>query len=161
RCPNLEVLYTGDVCRDKGLQVIGMHLKNLRKFCMLLDKIGGTTDLHRENGIRAMLMGCNKLKSLYINIWLGRLADVGLKYIAKYGANLLSLSLTGTGESNAGLVKLSEGCPRLRKLKLWGFPFSKQVVASSMFNIQSLRYVWLYGAGGNILLGPTRPEFQL
>ncbi|GKC83507.1 leucine-rich repeat, cysteine-containing subtype protein, partial [Tanacetum coccineum] len=69
----------------------------------------------------------------------GGLTDVGLGYIGKYGANLRSLSLTSTGKSNAGLVKLSEGCPRLRKLILWGCPFSKQVVASSVFNIQSLR----------------------
>ncbi|GJU02301.1 leucine-rich repeat, cysteine-containing subtype protein [Tanacetum coccineum] len=45
------------------------------------------------------------------------------------------------GKSNAGLVKLSEGCPRLRKLKLWGYPLSKQAVASSVFNLPSLRYV--------------------
>ncbi|GJT96917.1 leucine-rich repeat, cysteine-containing subtype protein [Tanacetum coccineum] len=69
----------------------------------------------------------------------GELTDVGLEYIGKYGANWWSLSLTHTGKSNARLVKLSEGCPRLRKLKLWNCPFSKQVVATSVFNIPTLR----------------------
>ena len=67
---------------------------------------------------------------------------MGLDYIGKYGANLNSLSLTCIGNSNAGLVKLSEGCPKLRKLKLIDCPFSEQVVTSSVFNIPSLRYVW-------------------
>ncbi|GJV28791.1 leucine-rich repeat, cysteine-containing subtype protein [Tanacetum coccineum] len=111
----------------EALECLGTHLKNLRKYCMNLDKIDGTTDLPLDIGIRALLMGYNKLKSLYISLRKGGLTDVGLGYIRKYGTNLLSLSLTSTGKSNAGLVKLSEGCPRLRKL--------------SVFNIQSLRYV--------------------
>ncbi|GJS13792.1 leucine-rich repeat, cysteine-containing subtype protein [Tanacetum coccineum] len=67
------------------------------------------------------------------------LMDVGLEYIGKYGADLRSLSLTLVGNSNAGLVKLSEGFSKLRKLKLKRCPFSKQVVTSSVFNIPSLR----------------------
>ncbi|GKF35957.1 leucine-rich repeat, cysteine-containing subtype protein, partial [Tanacetum coccineum] len=66
------------------------------------------------------------------------LTDMGLEYIGKYGANLRSLSLQLLGNSDAGLVKLSEGCPRLRKLNLNGCPFSKQAVASFVFNIPSL-----------------------
>ncbi|GJY13631.1 alpha/beta hydrolase fold protein [Tanacetum coccineum] len=92
RCPNLEVLYIEDECGDKRLQVIGTHLKNLRKYCMNLEKIDGTTDLPLDIGIRALLMGCNKLESLYISLRKGGFTDVGLGYIGKYGANLRSLS---------------------------------------------------------------------
>ncbi|GKC48850.1 leucine-rich repeat, cysteine-containing subtype protein, partial [Tanacetum coccineum] len=189
RCPNLEVLYTEDVCEDGGLQVIGKfckklrklthngivtqvglialakgctkleclkvrlgdisnealecvgtHLKNLRKLCMTLVNKDGTIDLPLDNGIQAMLMGCSKLERLDIShLWHGGLTDVGFEYIGKYGANLRSLSLTRIGNSNAGLVKLSEGCPKLRKLELTGCPFSEQVVISCVFNISSLR----------------------
>ncbi|GJZ76214.1 leucine-rich repeat, cysteine-containing subtype protein [Tanacetum coccineum] len=86
-----------------------------------------------------MPMSCNKLERQDISLRHGELTDVGLEYIEKYGVNLISLSLTLIGNSNAGLVKLSEGCPRLRKLKLRDCPFSKQAVASCVFNIPSLR----------------------
>nr|GEX60854.1 hypothetical protein [Tanacetum cinerariifolium] len=52
RCPNLEVLYTEDVCGDKGVQVID-----------------GTMDLPLDNRILAMLMGCNKLERLDIRLF--------------------------------------------------------------------------------------------
>ncbi|GKE13998.1 single Myb histone 3, partial [Tanacetum coccineum] len=69
------------------------------------------------------------------------------EYIGKYGSNLRSLALecvenSNTGLvklSNAGLGKLSEGCPKLRKLELTNCGFSKHVATSFLFNIPSLR----------------------
>ncbi|GJX41226.1 leucine-rich repeat, cysteine-containing subtype protein [Tanacetum coccineum] len=159
-CTNLESLKISmEDISNEALECLGTHLKNLRKFRMHLVQKDGTTDLLLDNGIRAMLMGCGKLERLDIRVWHGELTDVGLEYIGKYGANLRSLSLTRTGKSNAGLVKLSEGCPRLRKLKLWNCPFSKQI-ATSVFNIPTLRYVWFYSSDC-IGLALARPEFQL
>ncbi|GJT30347.1 leucine-rich repeat, cysteine-containing subtype protein [Tanacetum coccineum] len=167
RCPNLEVLSTSDVCGDGGLQVIGKFCKILRKLTHngvvthlgLIALAKGCTKLEC---LEAMLMGCNKIERLDISLWHCRrgLTDMGLEYIGKYGANLRSLSLQLLGDSDAGLVKLSEGCPRLRKLNLDGCPFSKQVVASFVFNIPSLRYVWGYRSGFTSLAF-TRPEYQL
>ncbi|GKE28681.1 leucine-rich repeat, cysteine-containing subtype protein [Tanacetum coccineum] len=160
-CTNLESLEVSlsDISNE-ALECVGTHLKNLCKFRMDLVKKVGTKDLLLDNGIRAMLMGCSKLERLDISLSDGGLTDVGFEYIGKYGANLRSLSLTHTGMSNAGLVKLSEGCPRLRKLKLCGCPFSKQAVASSVFNLPSLRYVWGYSSIFPSL-ALTRPESQL
>ncbi|GJV28790.1 leucine-rich repeat, cysteine-containing subtype protein [Tanacetum coccineum] len=159
-CTNLESLKISmEDISNEALECLGTHLKNLRKFRMHLVQKDGTTDLLLDNGIRAMLMGCGKLERLDIRVWHGELTDVGLEYIGKYGANLRSLSLTRTGKSNAGLAKLSEGCPRLRKLKLWNCPFSKQI-ATSVFNIPTLRYVWFYSSDC-IGLALARPEFQL
>ncbi|GJT24235.1 leucine-rich repeat, cysteine-containing subtype protein [Tanacetum coccineum] len=210
RCPNLEVLYTVDVCGDTGLQVIGKfckklrkfannslvthvgmialakgctnlecldvilkdisnealecvgtHLKNLRDFRIRLGKEDGITILPLDYGVRAMLMGCSKLERLDITLRRhGRLTDVGLEFIGKYGVNLRSLSLECVGNSNAGLVKLSRGCQNLRKLKLFGCPFSKLVVTSFVFNILSLRYVW-GKSSDRIALALTRPQFEL
>ncbi|GKF40289.1 leucine-rich repeat, cysteine-containing subtype protein, partial [Tanacetum coccineum] len=111
----------------------------------------------------AMLMGCSKLERLVILLRHGGLMDVGLEHIGKHVANLRSLFLPLLGNSNAGLVKLSEGCPRLRKLKLRGCPFcNKQVAASYVFNIPTLRYVWFYNSDcDRIGLTLTHPEFQL
>ncbi|GKG36802.1 probable ubiquitin-like-specific protease 2B isoform X3, partial [Tanacetum coccineum] len=99
-----------------------------------------------------------KLERLDITLLHGRLTDVGLEYIGKYGANLRYLSLTCIGESDAGLVKLSKGCPKLRKLKLRYYPFSKHAVTSFVFNMPSLRYVWL---DDDLVLALIRREFQL
>ncbi|GKA97767.1 leucine-rich repeat, cysteine-containing subtype protein [Tanacetum coccineum] len=52
----------------EALECLGTHLKNLCKYCINLDKIDGTTDLPLDIGIRALLMGCNKLESLYISL---------------------------------------------------------------------------------------------
>nr|GEZ19050.1 leucine-rich repeat, cysteine-containing subtype [Tanacetum cinerariifolium] len=132
----VKLQHFGGYIFDKESELVGFQFPpNTRSLSMkgvLVTK--HTTVLPFLNQIR-------KLKSLCISLWHGGFTDVGLEYIRKYGANLRSLTLAGTGKSNAGLVKLSEGCPRLRKLKLWGCPFSKQVVASSVFNIQSLRTI--------------------
>ncbi|GKB00414.1 leucine-rich repeat, cysteine-containing subtype protein [Tanacetum coccineum] len=107
-CTNLESLEVSlsDISNE-ALECVGTHLKNLCKFRMDLVKKVGTKDLLLDNGIRTMLMGCNKLQTLDISLLHGGLTDVGLDYIGKYGANLRSLSLTLIGNSNAGIVKLS------------------------------------------------------
>ncbi|GJS72840.1 retrovirus-related pol polyprotein from transposon TNT 1-94 [Tanacetum coccineum] len=72
----------------------------------------------------------------------GGLTYMGLGYIGKYGHNLRHLSLSYAGESDAGLLELSKGCPKLRKLKLKGCPFSDQAIVTFVFNINhSLRYI--------------------
>ncbi|GJT96920.1 leucine-rich repeat, cysteine-containing subtype protein [Tanacetum coccineum] len=149
RCPNLEVLYTEDGCGDTGLQVISKFCKKLRK----LTHKGGVTHV----GLISLAKGCTNLESLEvfitdissealdklerldIRLRHGELTDVGLEYIGKYGVNLRSLSVTRIGNFNVGLVKLSQGCQNLRKLKLFGCPFSEQDVTSYVFNIRSLR----------------------
>nr|GEV23162.1 hypothetical protein [Tanacetum cinerariifolium] len=159
-CTNLESLDVklGNIS-NKALECVGTHLKNLGDFCMHLVKDDGTTGL-LENGIQAMLMGCRKLERLDFSLRRGRLTDVGLEYIGKYGVNLRSLHLERVGNSNAGLVKLSQGCQKLRKLKLFGCPFSEQVVASYVFNIPSLRYV-LFDRSDRDGMCLTRPDFQV
>ncbi|PWA85626.1 hypothetical protein CTI12_AA146810 [Artemisia annua] len=161
-CANLESL-TGflRVNSNEALKCVGTHLKNLRHFHILLENEDCTRNLRLDNGVRAMLKGCSKLERLYIFFLNVELTDVGLEYVGKYGANLRFLSLICAGKSDAGLVKLSEGCPRLRKLKLTGCPFSKQAVVSSVFNIPSLRYVWFesWDHGDDIRLALTRPKF--
>ncbi|PWA72205.1 hypothetical protein CTI12_AA273070 [Artemisia annua] len=162
-CTNLERLRVNlHVISNEAIKFVGTHLNNLRKFRLTAVSQKGITDIPLDDAIRAILMGCRKLERLDITLWHGRLTDVGFEYIGKYGANLRFLSLTSIGISNAGLMKLSEGCPRLRKLILKDCPFGKQAVASIVFNIPSLRYVWVkdgdrYSTG----LVLIRQEFQL
>ncbi|PWA35789.1 hypothetical protein CTI12_AA606180 [Artemisia annua] len=207
RCPNLEVLYTEDVCEDRGLQVVGQfckklrkltyggrathmglialaegcrnlenldvtlldisnealdfigtHLKNLGDFRMNLCKEDCITDLPLDSGIRALLNGCSKLESLNINLCPGGLTDIGLGYIGKYGHNLKFLSLTYVGESDAGLVGLSKGCPKLRELVMMSCPFNKPSVTAIVFNIRSLRYLWFCNQYGDFVA--TRQDFE-
>ncbi|GKC64164.1 leucine-rich repeat, cysteine-containing subtype protein [Tanacetum coccineum] len=207
KCPNLEVLYTGDRCGDTGLQVIGMFCKKLRELtydgrvtsmglialaqgCNNLEYIKvrrvkdisneameclGThlknlrnfsvykfweTDIPLDNGIRALLTGCNKLERLDIILHRGGLTDMGLGYIGKYGHNLKRLYLKCIGESDAGLVELSKGCQKLRSLRMKDCPFSEQAVATFMLNMHSLRYIYVQ-SNNRIVSALTRPDFEL
>ncbi|GJY34706.1 leucine-rich repeat, cysteine-containing subtype protein [Tanacetum coccineum] len=121
-CTKLECLkvWLEDISNE-ALECVGTHLKNLRDFHI--------SDLFtaRYHSFAWGLTGC----------WFG--------YDRKYGANLRSLSLTHIGESDAGLVKLSKGCPKLRKLKLSYCPFSDHAVTSFVFKIPSLSGLWLSG----------------
>ncbi|PWA58976.1 hypothetical protein CTI12_AA395570 [Artemisia annua] len=160
-CTNLESLDVNftDISNE-ALECVGTHLKNLRDFRIRVVKEVGIRYLPLDNGVRATLMGCKKLERLHISHWHKGLTNVGLEYIGKYGANLRSLSLTHVGNSNAGLVKLSKGCRKLRKLNLRGCPFNEQVVTTSVFHIPSLRYVW-GNSSDRTVLALIRPEFQL
>ncbi|GJX58327.1 nucleosome assembly protein 1,4 [Tanacetum coccineum] len=158
-CPNLENL---DVTlldiSNEAMEYVGTYLKNLRKFRMNLVNKSCITDLPLDNGIRAMLIGCKKLERLHVSLCHGGLTDVGLGYIGKYGHNLRSLSLEYTGESDAGLVELSIGCPKLRKLRIMECPFSEQAVEFFLFNIHTLRYInFCFGDCGLALTRPTVP----
>ncbi|GKF71840.1 nucleosome assembly protein 1,4, partial [Tanacetum coccineum] len=146
---------------NKALKRVGTQLKHLHDFYMYMVDEKGITDSPLNNGIRAMLKGCIKLEKLGLNLGEGGLTDVGLGYIGKYGYNLRCLFLSGcTGESDAGLLELSKGCPKLRKLNLEDCPFSKQAVATFVFNIQSLRYIWSEKGYDTTLTRPlTRPTF--
>ncbi|GKC19018.1 ACT domain-containing protein, partial [Tanacetum coccineum] len=91
-----------------------------------------------------------------IELCLGGLTNVGLRYVGEYGHNLRHLSLNYTGKSNAGLLELLKGCPKLRKLKLKGSPFSKQAIGT-VFNLNhSLRHVWIDRYPADVLV-LTRP----
>ncbi|GJV64472.1 hypothetical protein Tco_1475300 [Tanacetum coccineum] len=182
RCPNLEVLLTYDAnhmglialaqgcpnlenldvtlldISNEAMEYVGTYLKNLRKFCMNLVNKSCIIDLPLDNGIRAMLIGCKKLKRLHVSLCHGGLTDVGLGYIGKYGHNLRNLSQEYTGESDAGLVELSKGCPKLRKLRIMECPFSEQAVEIFLFNIHTLRYIkFFFGDCGLALTRPTVP----
>ncbi|PWA98121.1 hypothetical protein CTI12_AA019230 [Artemisia annua] len=157
-CLNLENL---DVTllniSNEALECIGTHLKNLGDFRITLFKVDGITDLPLDNGIRALLNGCNKLEKLDIRLCPGGLTDIGLGYIGKYGHNLKYLFLKNIGESDAGLVELSKGCPKLRKLEMRSCPFNKQSIAAYVFNIRSLRYLRVFYEFGDLV--STRPDF--
>ncbi|GKC43166.1 coronatine-insensitive protein 1-like protein [Tanacetum coccineum] len=160
-CLELECLHIQ--LKDVGnetMECIGTHLKNLRDFRLNLTNEDSKTTLLLDNGIRATLIGCSKLERLGVSLQPGRLTDVGLGYIGKYGNNLRYLSLGYVGESDAGLAELSNGCPKLRKLEMEGCPFSKQALAAHVFNMHSLRYMWVLGVSGHTHLEMTRPNYE-
>ncbi|GKD37348.1 coronatine-insensitive protein 1-like protein, partial [Tanacetum coccineum] len=141
-CVDLEVLHINlKEITNEAIECIGTHLKNLHDFQMNLsmkaEKI--TTPLDKE--VRLMLISCTKLERLSFHLRPGHggLTDVGLGYIGKYGHNLRCLDLGYVGESDAGLVELSKGCPKLRKLRMVDCSFSEQAIATFVFNIHSLR----------------------
>ncbi|PWA66735.1 leucine-rich repeat domain, L domain-like protein [Artemisia annua] len=146
-CLELECLHVNvtDITNE-ALECVGTHLKNLYDFRMiLLDKEEVITDLPLDNGVRALLSGCNRLERLGIYLRPGGLTDVGLGYIGKYAQNVRYMLLGFTGESDGGLLELSKGCPKLQKMEMRGCAFSEQAVATFVLNVPSLRYLWIQG----------------
>ncbi|GKC27283.1 nucleosome assembly protein 1,4, partial [Tanacetum coccineum] len=139
------------------------NLKNLRVFYIRLQEEEDeeyNTILPLDNGIRAMLIGCTKLERLSLALYPRLLSNVGLGFIGMNGVNLKSLSLASIGGSDEGLMELSKGCPKLRKLKLTYCPFSDQAVKDFWLNINSLRYIWFNNAD-DTGLALTRPDFDM
>nr|XP_043634056.1 coronatine-insensitive protein 1-like [Erigeron canadensis]XP_043634057.1 coronatine-insensitive protein 1-like [Erigeron canadensis] len=146
-CVELECLHVNltDITNE-ALYCVGTHLKNLYDFRMiLLDKEVTITELPLDNGIRALLSGCSKIERLGVYLRPGGLTDVGLGYIGQYAENVEYMLLGFTGETDAGFIELSKGCPKLQKLEMRGCGFSEQALATFVLNVASLRYLWIQG----------------
>ncbi|GKA72846.1 coronatine-insensitive 1 [Tanacetum coccineum] len=158
-CLELEYLHINSSknISTESLKCIGSHLKRLNDFHITLHSKSSVLD----NGIGAMLIGCSKLKRLSIDPCGGQLTNDSLGYIGKYGHNLRYLSLGYIRDFEAGLVELSKGCPKLRKLEIKNCVFSKQSLSTLMNNIQSLRYMWVIDRYGHTLLAKTRHKWVL
>ncbi|GKC75863.1 coronatine-insensitive protein 1-like protein, partial [Tanacetum coccineum] len=121
-CLELECLHVNvkDITNET-LECIGANLKKLSDFYLsLFHKVGEVSELPLDKGVRALLSGCTKLVNLGINLRSGTrgLSDVGWGYIGKYGQNLVDMSLGFCRDTDAGLLELSKGCPKLQKY-LW------------------------------------------
>ncbi|PWA99561.1 hypothetical protein CTI12_AA006220 [Artemisia annua] len=160
-CVDLECLHINlkDITKE-SMEFIGTHLKSLRDFQMKLSKVAEKITAPLDEGVRLMLIGCSKLERLGIYLCSGGLTDVGLGYIGRYGYNLRYLSPGYLGESDAGLVDLSKGCPKLRKLEIQSCPFSNQALATFVYDLHSLRYMWVCDKYGRFILAMTRPHLQ-
>ncbi|KVI08271.1 coronatine-insensitive protein 1-like isoform X1 [Cynara cardunculus var. scolymus] len=166
-CLELECLHVNltDITNE-ALECVGTHLKKLYDFRMiLLDKEERITELPLDNGVQALLCGCSRLERLGIYLRPGGLTDVGLGYVGKYAQNVRYMLLGFTGDSDAGLVELSKGCPNLQKLEMRGCGFSEQALTAFVLNVASLRYLWIQGYhatesyGG--LQGMARPFWNM
>lgn len=166
-CPDLEYLavYVSDIT-NACLECMGTHWKNLNDFrLVLLDNIEFIPDLPLDNGVRALLQGCNKLKRFALYLRQCALTDVGLGYIGRYSPNVRWMLLGYVGETDAGLLEFSEGCPNLQKLEMRACRFSESALAAAVTRLSSLRYLWVQGyrgsADGNGFTAMARPFWNI
>nr|GEY14902.1 hypothetical protein [Tanacetum cinerariifolium] len=163
-CSQLECLHINlSYIAFEAMVLIGINLKNLSDLSMVLGNQGVRMRHSIDNGIRSLLIGCNKLERLSICfLELGGLTDIGLSYIGKFGCNLRYLSLRNAGESDAGLVELSFGCPKLQNLVIGDCPFSKEAFDIFRCNVPSLRYFQVQGVPRHCryLLEEEQPNFN-
>ncbi|KAJ7964037.1 Coronatine-insensitive protein 1 [Quillaja saponaria] len=130
-CLELEYMavYVSDITNE-SLEYIGTYLKNLCDFrLVLLDREEVITDLPLDNGVRALLRGCEKLRRFALYLRAGGLTDLGLRFIGEYSQNIRWMLLGYVGESDAGLLEFSRGCPSLQKLEMRGCSFSERALA--------------------------------
>lgn len=167
-CTELEYLavYVSDIT-NASLENIGTHLKKLCDFrLVLLDHAERISDLPLDNGVRALLMGCDKLIRFALYLRRGGLTDVGLGYIGQHSQNVRWMLLGYVGETDTGLLEFSKGCPSLQKLEMRGCSFfSEHALAIAATRLTSLRYLWVQGYGaspsGRGLLAMARPFWNI
>lgn len=168
-CLELEYLavYVSDIT-NSSLDCIGTYSKNLCDFrLVLLDREERITDLPLDNGVRALLRGCGKLRRFALYLRPGGLTNAGLGYIGRYSQNVRWMLLGYVGESDEGLSEFSRGCPSLRRLEMRGCCFSEHALASAVMQLTSLRYLWVQGyrasttAPGRDLLAMVRPFWNI
>ncbi|PSR93177.1 Coronatine-insensitive protein [Actinidia chinensis var. chinensis] len=166
-CLELEYIavYVTDIT-NASLQYIGTYLKNLCDFrLVLLDRQETIADLPLDNGVRVLLQGCYKLKRFAFYLRQGALTDVGLSYVGQYSLNVRWMLLGSVGESDAGLLALSKGCPRLQKLEMRACCFSERALAIAALQLPSLRYLWVQGyrasETASDLLAMARPFWNI
>ncbi|XBI30192.1 hypothetical protein VPH35_053993 [Triticum aestivum] len=162
-CRDLEYIaaYVSDITNG-ALESIGTFCKNLYDFrLVLLDRQKQVTDLPLDNGVRALLRSCTKLRRFALYLRPGGLSDIGLDYIGQYSGNIQYMLLGNVGESDHGLIRFAIGCINLRKLELRSCCFSEQALSLAVLHMPSLRYIWVQGykaspAGLELLLMARR-----
>lgn len=166
-CPNLEyiAMYATDMT-NSALESVGKFCKNLRDFrLVLLDKEEQVTDLPLDNGVMALLLGCQKLRRFGFYLRPGALTDIGLGYIGKFSSNVRWMILGYVGETDFGLLEFSKGCPNLEKLELRGCCFSEYALSVAVLSLRSLKYIWVQGYNatptGVNLLAMERPFWNI
>ncbi|XP_047955678.1 coronatine-insensitive protein 1-like [Salvia hispanica] len=166
-CLELEYIavYVSDIT-NAALECMATHSKNLCDFrLVLLDREENITDLPLDNGVRALLTGCDKLIRFALYLRKGGLTDVGLGYIGQYSPKVTWMLLGYVGESDAGLLEFSKGCPSLQKLEMRGCCFSERALATAALRLTALRYLWVQGysasSDGRDLLAMVRPNWNI
>ncbi|RWW17593.1 hypothetical protein BHE74_00006809 [Ensete ventricosum] len=166
-CPELEYLavYASDIT-NAALESLGTHSKNLCDFrLVLLDREERITELPLDNGVRALLRGCTKIRRFAFYLRPGGLSDIGLGYIGENSSNIRWMLLGNVGDSDAGLLMFSRGCPLLQKLEIRSCCFSERALALAATQLPSLRYLWVQGyrasPGGGDLLAMARPFWNI
>jgi len=167
-CRYLEYLavYVSDITNE-ALECMGANLKCLNDFrLVLLDKEEKITDLPLDNGVRALLTGCENMKRFAFYVRQGALTDVGLTYIGQFSQNVRWMLLGYAGETDEGLLEFSRGCPSLQKLEIRACCFTERALAIAATRLASLRYMWVQGyrashAGIVDLLEMARPYWNI
>ncbi|KAG5237489.1 hypothetical protein OIU78_005453 [Salix suchowensis] len=167
-CLELEYIavYVSDIS-NAALEHLGAYSKNLNDFrLVLLDQEEMIPDLPLDNGVRALLRGCEKLQRFGLYLRPGGLSDVGLGYIGQYSRHVRWMILGSVGESDEGLLAFSTGCPSLQKLEMRACCFTESALARAALQLTSLRYLWVQGyretsTGHRDLLTMVRPFWNI
>ncbi|OVA06471.1 Leucine-rich repeat [Macleaya cordata] len=158
-------VYVSDITNEP-LESIGRFCKNLCDFRLILhDRGKRMTELPLDNGVRALLRGCQKLRRLSLYLCAGGLTDLGLRYVGQYSQNVRTLTLGNVGESDTGLLEVASGCPKLQKLEIRGCCFTERAFSLAVMQLTSLRYIWMQGckisATPSDLLTMVRPFWNI
>ncbi|PKA63122.1 Coronatine-insensitive protein 1 [Apostasia shenzhenica] len=146
-CPYLEYLavYVSDIT-NSALESVGTYSKNMRDFrLVLLEREERITELPLDNGVRALLRGCTKLRRFALYLRPGGLSDIGLGYVGEFSGKIRWMLLGHVGESDEGILRFARGRPKIQKLELRGCCFSELALSLAVLQFPCLRYIWVQG----------------
>ncbi|MCO5602529.1 hypothetical protein L7F22_056662 [Adiantum nelumboides] len=146
-CHLLEYIavYVTDI-NNAALKTIASNCPDLKDFrLVLLDEDNVVSDYPLDDGVRALMQGCPDIHHFALYLRPGFLTDKGMEAIGLYGQNLKWALFGLLGETDEGITLFANGCPNLKRLEIRDCVFTERALASSVFGMKSLNYVWVQG----------------
>jgi hypothetical protein len=109
-------------CHSQLLHMVGQHCHNLKELVVLRAKeTSGSSPWADQEGWIAVARGCRKLSSVTVYFWADLAAGLTESALLAFAGHcteleVFSLAATGTTVTDAVLLALSVGCPKLQTL---------------------------------------------
>ena len=138
------VVYVSDIYKST-LETIGECCKNLKDlWLVLLDKEENIVDFPLDNGVMALLRGCQKLSRFAFYVSPREMTDTCIYYIGKYNTNVRWMLLGFVRETDQGILNFSKDCPKLERLEIRGCSFSESAFENAVICLKSMKYIWVH-----------------
>ncbi|KAJ7565388.1 hypothetical protein O6H91_02G058500 [Diphasiastrum complanatum] len=140
---NFLVLYVSDIS-NAAVAAFGQFCPLLVDFrLVLVDSNEFVSELPLDNGILALMKGCENLTRICVYLRYGGLTDTGLAHIGRHGGKLKWALLGCVGDSDQGLKHFALGCQKLEKLEMRDCPFSEAGLSEAVLIMRSLKFLWV------------------
>ncbi|KAL8552092.1 hypothetical protein ACS0TY_000956 [Phlomoides rotata] len=129
RCPNLEILETRNVIGDRGMEILALYCKKMRR--LRIERGADEQDMEdvegvvSQRGLMALAQGCLELE--YLAVYVSDITNASLECMGTYSKNLCDFRLVLLDREESitdlpldnGVRSLLIGCHKLRRFALY------------------------------------------